>query len=328
MIDKQAPPKIEVISGPIDDRYRMRFSSVLREIAQSATSCLASIVFSQEADRSHAANLRAETIRLAGPSTPQPIKDAQFDVVHAVHAHLDHVRTFAIAILDPDSAGYGLATISRGAVEAAGRAWWLITAPDADELTRRWLRSHISNLKFRVSAPTHDPTATNEELAAAASNDELRTRLIAAAAGLGIVKPADLKMDYTTLARSVLDAVSGPGAGLHFYSELSSVAHSDPSGIASMLTTVGPHPDLPDAILYEHGMTTSMLMTVMLPIVSVHGKLLESVMQYFSIDLELQERWRVAMSAFTGVLEAEHAAMDGSLAEAGVDTERKMREDS
>lgn len=173
---------------------------------------------------------------------PAPVRHAQGEILLCNAAAVDHLATLAGALVIPASRGYALATLARGAVEASGRAWWLLSAGSAEELTRRWLAGRVNSLRWLVKETAAEPLAQ-------ALNSKLHAELTAEALALGATK-ASLQLSYTRLATEVINVAIEPGAGEVLYARLSAVAHAERSGLASMLTRVGASP-VPESSIWR-----------------------------------------------------------------------------
>ena len=154
------------------------------------------------------------------------LQSAHLAMAFYCFAALDHMRSFSM-LLPKDGPVMSLATLTRGAVEAFGKAHYLLHASSPSELLRRHLNLGIS--EFSTSTKHNEFTLFNgEQINGSAYIDGLKEVL--ATKGL---KAENVRV--TSLASTVLSD-SAPGApGRTFYSQLSGVAHGETAGVTMFL---------------------------------------------------------------------------------------------
>jgi hypothetical protein len=185
-------------------------------------------------------------------------------------------------LLTPGTRGFSIATLARGAIEAYGRAWWYLSAENAEELLRRWLAARANSLRWQAKATALDPVAHAE-------NVRLYDDLVREAEGLGMAR-AELRINYTVLATTAIDAILGSGAGAYYYGWLSAVAHAERSGLSSALTRIGDAP-IPGASAWAMGLSEQMLAQTLFPMVVTHGLALDATIKYFGVGTAARDAW-------------------------------------
>ncbi|MGO3885362.1 MAG: hypothetical protein ACTJHU_03600 [Mycetocola sp.] len=156
---------------------------------------------------------------------PYPGRNALETVLFATLAGLDHSRLLARSFLHEDVA-FSIATLTRGAVEAYARAWWMIEPEDDEEMIVRWLSALVSELeafaRIRPDAVLHEMRGRDSNAPAALQGmlDDIE-RLT------GSRTPR--KVSYTALAATLADRWNANGRVV--YSDLSGVAHGESLGL-------------------------------------------------------------------------------------------------
>lgn len=137
----------------------------------------------------------------------------------------DELRAVALCLRSPEQNGAAIGMLVRGIVENAGRAHWIMHAPDQETMLKNWMRLRLMNQAFLISQEASD------------ENQDMHRRLAAAADSLGIAgKERGLK--YGTMAIGFLDTINGT-KGSAEYSFLSAIAHGDAIAHALMTTDLG-----------------------------------------------------------------------------------------
>lgn len=95
-------------------------------------------------------------------------------ILFATLAGMDHARLFAVALAS-DHPTFGLATLTRGAIEAYGRAWWFLQSSDETELLVRWLSAMSKELSMATRV---DPSAVLAELRGFGTSAELQQQAV------------------------------------------------------------------------------------------------------------------------------------------------------
>ncbi|MBL0706128.1 hypothetical protein [Sinomonas cellulolyticus] len=190
-------------------------------------------------------------------------------------AGIDHMRSFS-ALLPKHEPVFSLATLTRGAVEAFGKAHYLLQADSALELLRRHLSLGITELD--VSTKHSEITLFNGgRIDGADYVDGLKKVLI----DKGLKAE---RVGNTGLASTVLSD-SAPGApGRAFYSQLSGVAHGETAGVSMFIGK-----DV------EAGIGFVRRRDVMLPyagmLFATCRLVMNQIIDYFAVELEHRNRW-------------------------------------
>lgn len=203
------------------------------------------------------------------------IQSAHLAIGFYSFAALDHMRSFSM-LLPKDGPVMSLATLTRGAVEAFGKAHYLLQASSPPELLRRHLSLGIAELS--ASTKHSDFTLFNgEQINGSTYIDGLKEVLVDA--GLQAER-----VGVTALASSVLSD-SAPGApGRSFYSQLSGVAHGETAGVTMFIGQ-----DI------EAGIGFVRRRKVMLPYAAMlFGTcrlVVNQVINHFAVEQEYRNRW-------------------------------------
>lgn len=176
----------------------------------------------------NAAKFRVLMLRDHGDWGATLFHDAYQRMLIAAIAGLDHVQTFANAFRQP-TAGMGLGSITRGAVEAFAKLWWFLDYTSADDLAHRSLTAFAKEFVYMdpeglLHSANRDAEATVSTVQEGALEDIERLT--------GQKRP--LPMSYTALSSTLLDRVTG-GDGRSRYSEFSSVAHAGDIGLGQFV---------------------------------------------------------------------------------------------
>ncbi|KAB1636122.1 hypothetical protein [Pseudoclavibacter terrae] len=160
-----------------------------------------------------------------------PVGNAIDSVVSATIAGLDHTRLLATALADSDVA-FATATVTRGAVEAFARAWWLLSSEDSSQLVVRWL----SGMAKELSVATHiDPNVPLFDLAGEETPGSRQHEAVLDDIErlTGSRKPT--RVSYTELAVALQDELKNTN-GRAYYSHLSAVAHAELLGLHGFIS--------------------------------------------------------------------------------------------
>lgn len=159
---------------------------------------------------------------------------AALDCVHAIGAAMRSDGTTPLR-------GFAVGSLVRSAIESLGRAHYLISATDQDELLRRWVKLAISAFDNKIKE-------SDLEMDRAARDRATLRRLNEAADHLGLPPKGQRRISFGRMAIDLMDvALAGrpvwfPRAnGSTEYSFLSSIAHGEQSGheIMSTVTSKG-----------------------------------------------------------------------------------------
>ncbi|MEV7633622.1 hypothetical protein AB0N64_14580 [Microbacterium sp. NPDC089318] len=155
---------------------------------------------------------------------PYPGRNAMETALFATLAGVDHAQAVAHALRSPDLS-FSLATLTRGAVESYGRAWWLIEPEDDDELIVRWLSGLVSELSQFEKV---NPGGILTELRGRNSDVESEMPRLLDEIEHRTKSRKPLSISYTRLATQLVDQIGANGR--YQYSHLSGVAHGESMG--------------------------------------------------------------------------------------------------
>lgn len=207
------------------------------------------------------------------------LQSAHLAIGFYIFAALDHMRSFSM-LLPKEGPVMSLATLTRGAIEAFGKAHYLLQAGSASELLRRHLSLGIAELS--TSAKHNEFTLFNGEQINGSSYVNGLKKILA---------DEGLKAEHvgvTSLASTVLSD-SAPGApGRIFYSQLSGVAHGETAGVMMFIG---------DDI--EAGIGFVRRRKVMIPYAAMlFGTcrlVLDQVIDHFTVEREHSDHWLRAL---------------------------------
>jgi hypothetical protein len=190
----------------------------------------------------------------------------------------DNVDSF-IACLKAQRATVSLATLTRGAVEAFGRAYFLLKAKSDIDFFVRYLSLTHEELKYpeRHSGMTD---ANGNEIDGRAYRGEM----VELSTKLGASKL--MRVDLSSLVAEVLEPMVDGPLDLAIYSQLSGVAHGTSSAIGMFLAPGATRTELifPRDIALEYtGYLYAAAVTVT-----------ERVIEIFQPDEAVQDRWTAA----------------------------------
>ncbi|WP_314191767.1 hypothetical protein [uncultured Arthrobacter sp.] len=213
----------------------------------------------------------------AQPTAGTHLQHAQHAVAFYNTAGFDHMRAF-VTVLRTGRHIFPLATLTRGAVEAFAKANYLLGSTSAADLILRYVGLACSELRFSVrysgfallDGTQVDGNAHLEELSGLPAQ-------------LGLGKAAQPSL--TTLASDLLSEGAPGVSGREFYSQLSSVAHGETSGVTMFIDS-----DFEEGLRFFHrrevlvpyaGMLFATCRTVM-----------NKVVDHFGIEQDHRDRWR------------------------------------
>ncbi len=204
-----------------------------------------------------------------------------------VFTALDHLRSFA-AVLGEGQA-MSLATLTRGAVEALGKAHYLLMAPTAKEMVGRHLSLGLAELEVsvkKVGDAFRD--LRGEPLDVRAHMAALEDKL----AALGFERE---KVGVTALASMVVSECVPGLDGRAFYSQLSSVAHGETAGVSAFLGRN-----------IEAGIGFVQPPALVLPFIGAMTKtsctVVSGVVAHFGLEQEYQDAWNNVIAERIGPL--------------------------
>lgn len=230
---------------------------------------------------------------------PEPMNSALRSILFSMLAGMDHVRLFAISLATPNPS-VGLATLTRGAIEAYGRAWWLMNARDGAQLLTRWLSGLAKELNQAVSLT---PDAPIQEMRGGHSTPQELLTLVMA--DIQNVSPSGKVegFNYTALATAISDHINTSGRRL--YSHLSAVAHGESLGINGFFGI----DDNRDAFL--HGITERWALDYAEQVFSVTSIAFQELIRFMGYGRLGSEPWVLAHDRANDVLIREHIRVYG-----------------
>jgi hypothetical protein len=211
------------------------------------------------------------------PAASTHLRHAQHAIAFYSVAGLDHMRAF-VAVLKTDRHIFPLATLARGAVEAFAKANYILTANSPENLLLRYVGLACSELRY--SQKLNDFAFLDGTPVDGKAHLEALSKL---PAQLCLGKPEQVSL--TTLASELLSEGAPGVSGREFYSQLSSVAHGETSGVTMFID-----PGYEDGLRFIHrreviipyaGMLFAACRTVM-----------NKMVEHFGIEQDHRDRWR------------------------------------
>ena len=152
------------------------------------------------------------------------IMDAFLLIQHANLTGFDHVRSLVALMRTTPPRSTALATVTRGALEAFSRTWFLLRASGPGELSHRQLSLLYSDLRHPASLRIPIATLDGDPI----DPVERRASFAAELTRLGL--PAPLKIELSRLVADLLDSEFKDASGARRYSDLSAIAHGQRLG--------------------------------------------------------------------------------------------------
>lgn len=166
-----------------------------------------------------------------GDSLASHAMDAYLLMQYANLSGFDHVRALVTLIRAPRPGSTALATVTRGALEAFARSWYLLDATDEADLIHRTLSTLYSDLRYPARHGEVIMTRDGDP----ADPTERRAFYSAELSRLGLPPPR--AMDLSQAVGQMLDAEFNDDGGKLRYSSLSSVAHAHRLGVNTFIVT-------------------------------------------------------------------------------------------
>jgi hypothetical protein len=217
-------------------------------------------------------------------------------VMKPIIAGFDHYDAYASGLRSDRGLVMSLATVTRGALEAWGRAWWLLESRDATELQCRRHALTLAELKYQIqgdpggrfSYPNDD--GVQEWISGDEYQDKLRASLSHLDSDFSIKAPS-----YTALATEFLKSFDETNARW-LYSQLSSAAHGETMSTTSFSRevehdpddSVSYHPDMYRArfgLPHELGIGYAMALAAAITVVT------DRTIEWWGMTAEESERW-------------------------------------
>lgn len=180
----------------------------------------------------------------------RPLRDAYLAAALPLVSAQDHVELLAHCI-GTGPLAHAYSTVARGAMEAAGRAWWLLE-PDLDDSRRlgRYMTDRLyswhETVRLAAGISDADPAAGEEQVrkiervgACAERHGFLVRTERRLAVAIGEPRPSSMKLLDAILA----DADDGVGTGSTIYRMLSASAHATLYGLLRPTQVVQRHTD-------------------------------------------------------------------------------------
>lgn len=142
-------------------------------------------------------------------------------------AAADHIRTFAISVRSRRTSVANW-TITRGAIEALGRANYLLDAGDASDLLARYVA--VAHDEFRHAKHSEYVLRSGEPVDVRQYEADLDAYL--ADVGVAPLQPTST----TAMATQLLEATSPGSSGRKRYSQMSAAAHGQTPGLGMFRT--------------------------------------------------------------------------------------------
>lgn len=162
---------------------------------------------------------RSENADLAAPGWGEtPVTAAQVDPKLRLTAADDHLRALATLLQRDPPSPLALYTVTRGCLEAASRAHWLLSAHSARDRVGRWTSERVSTLRESYGALHKTPRDTPHRAQHLAQSKALRETLERTCVARGVRTKkvpgseelvAGLFADSTLMARAAYSLMSG-----------------------------------------------------------------------------------------------------------------------
>lgn len=228
-------------------------------------------------ERSAAIQFLEDTVNRSTPGGSSHVRHAHLASSLHTLAALDHMRAF-VPLLKIKRHVMPLATLTRGSVEAFGKANYLLGAESAGDLIRRHVSLVILELGNSVK---HSEFAYYDGKQVDGKTHLEGVKDLVVQLGLG--KPDQISV--TALASDLLSE-SSPGApGRAFYSQLSAVAHGEAAAVSMFIEA-----DLDEGLRFVHRRDVLLPYTGML--FATCRLVLGKMIDHFGLGQEYRSGWR------------------------------------
>lgn len=157
------------------------------------------------------------------------ILDAFLLMQYANLTAFEHVRALVILIRSPRVPTTALATVTRGALEALSRTWFLLQGKGAEGLVHRQLSLLNSDLRHPAHLGLKIRTLDGEAI------DPVARRAFYASELRRLQLPPAMKIELSDLVANLLNAGVDDHDGKERYSDLSAIAHGHRLGVNSFV---------------------------------------------------------------------------------------------
>lgn len=137
----------------------------------------------------------------------------------------DHVRSLVALIRTTPVRSTTLATVTRGALEAFARSWFLLSASGPADLAHRQLSLLFSDLRYPATFGIPVATLDGDPI------DPVGRRVFYASELARLELPPPIKIELSRLVADLLNSELDDGSGGRRYSDLSSIAHGHRLGV-------------------------------------------------------------------------------------------------
>lgn len=217
-----------------------------------------------------------DTVNRSTPGTSH-VRHAHLAISLHTLAALDHMRAF-VPLLKTKRHIMPLATLTRGSVEAFGKANYLLSAESAGDLVRRHTSLVIHELTNSVK---HSEFSQYDGTKVDGKTYLEGVKNLLGQLGLGDPYP----IGVTALASDLLSE-SSPGApGRAFYSQLSAVAHGEAGAVSMFIES-----DLDEGLRFVHRRDVLLPYTGML--FATCRLVLDKMIDHFGVEQEYRSGWR------------------------------------
>jgi hypothetical protein len=190
-----------------------------------------------------------------------------------VLAAADHLRSFAL-LARAEAVTVSLSTVGRGAVEALGKARYLLTADDAAELLLRYVSLIRMELKY---VPKLGSLTTRD--GAPLDPKQYLEDIMALARDLNLGAPE--RLSVTQLATAAIEDVSPGSDGRLRYSQFSSIAHAETSAVQMFM------PYNQDGLVLPRVLVTETAYVIASVAIGVG----DAIAEYFEFPVRTIDRW-------------------------------------
>jgi hypothetical protein len=267
-------------SGPVTDEDRRLVRSLVKELATVADD-LTQVATGRWPLKGSVAERQLEvpwnkSMGLAA----SPIRGAHASLIFANSAGSEHARAF-INNVNSKRFSFSLATLTRGALEAFAKSYFLMSTDDPGELLTR----HVSLTVSEMAASSKHNQFISQS-GEAADIDAFLASQKKLLKDLGLPLMSGPELGVTRLVTTLLDASANTGMGRKFYSQLSGVAHGETAALGMFLVAEPGKVQfkIPRQLVVEYaGMISATCVTV-----------IDRMAVMFGLEREHQQSWNGA----------------------------------
>lgn len=263
-------------SEPLSARDLMLMKQIVIGLVPAAERLTHMSVGSPPMEGCAAVQFLEDTVNHSTPRGSTHVRNAHLAIGLHTFAALDHMRAF-VPLLKAKRHIMPLATLTRGSVEALGKANYLLDAESAGDLIRR----HVSLATLELgNSVKHSEFAYQDGtlLDGRTHLDGIKDLVVQ----LGLRKPDQISI--TALASDLLNESSPGSPGRAFYSQLSAVAHGETAAVSMFVAT-----DLNEGLRFVHSRDVLLPYAGML--FATCRLVLDKLIDHFGIEQEHCDGW-------------------------------------